>query len=129
LKPDVPTVKPICIGSHDRERTVKSLGFLNSPPPGYTPKGGRNQTGSGLYHPIVKELVLPGRQEELRTNHDYTRAPYRSQGGLTQGWGWFGLCSGHLSRRGYGGSRSHLDREGGQLFLDSQSVARPMMPA
>ena len=84
LKPDVPAVKPICIDSHDRERTVKSLGFLNSPPPGYTPEEGRNQTGSGLYHPIVKELVLPGRQEELRTNPDYTRAPRRSQGRLTE---------------------------------------------
>src|ERR1700691_3105188 len=29
---------------------------------------GSNQTGSGMYHPIVKEQVLPGQLEELQTN-------------------------------------------------------------
>ena len=28
-----------------------------------TGEGGSNQTGSGLYHPIVKEQVLPGQLE------------------------------------------------------------------
>jgi hypothetical protein len=31
-----------------------------------------NQTGSGMYHPIVKEQVLPGQLEELQTNPDCT---------------------------------------------------------
>jgi hypothetical protein len=31
-----------------------------------------NQTGSGMFHQIVKELVLPGLQEGLRTNGDYS---------------------------------------------------------
>jgi hypothetical protein len=31
-----------------------------------------NQTGSGMYHPIVKELVLPGQQEGVQTNPDST---------------------------------------------------------
>jgi hypothetical protein len=30
-----------------------------------------NQTGSGMFHPIVKELELPGQQEGVQTNPDY----------------------------------------------------------
>jgi hypothetical protein len=67
LKPDVPTVEPAFAGRHDRERTVKSLGFSQMPSFAEANKG-KNQTGSGLYHSIVKELVLPGLQEGLRTN-------------------------------------------------------------
>ena len=32
------------------------------------PKQERNQTGSGMYHPIVKEQVIPGQLEGLQTN-------------------------------------------------------------
>jgi hypothetical protein len=30
-----------------------------------------NQTGSGLFHSIVKEQVIPGQLEGLRTNQHY----------------------------------------------------------
>ena len=40
----------------------------------------KNQTGSGMYHPIVKERELPGRLEGLQTNPDTTHTPSRCQG-------------------------------------------------
>jgi len=36
----------------------------------YTRRTDRNQTGSGMYHPIVKEQVNPGQLEGLQTNPD-----------------------------------------------------------
>ncbi|MGC1580206.1 MAG: hypothetical protein WA766_01920, partial [Candidatus Acidiferrales bacterium] len=33
-----------------------------------------NQTGSGMFHQIVKELVLPGLQEGVQTNANYIDA-------------------------------------------------------
>src|SRR6202041_1863727 len=36
----------------------------------YTRRTDRNQTGSGLFHPIVKEQVLPGQLAGLKTNPD-----------------------------------------------------------
>jgi hypothetical protein len=41
----------------------------------YTRRTDRNQTGSGMYHPIVKEQVNPGQLEGLQTNPD-TIEPY-----------------------------------------------------
>jgi hypothetical protein len=38
-----------------------------------------NQTGSGMYHPIVKEQVLPGQLEELQTNLHPTETQFQSQ--------------------------------------------------
>jgi hypothetical protein len=40
----------------------------------YTRRTDRNQTGSGMYHPIVKEQVNPGQLEGLQTNPESTEA-------------------------------------------------------
>ena len=38
-----------------------------------------NQTGSGMFHQIVKEQVLPGQQEGVKTNADYIELRSQSQ--------------------------------------------------
>src|SRR6202030_1557911 len=43
------------------------------------PKQERNQTGSGMYHPIVKEQVIPGQLEGLQTNRHSTDPPSKCQ--------------------------------------------------
>jgi hypothetical protein len=63
------------IGTNSRTRSV----FLKWPSFRYTRNKSRNQTGSGLYHPIVKERILPGRLEGLRTNADSTHHLPESQ--------------------------------------------------
>jgi hypothetical protein len=82
LKPDVSTVaaKP------RSERTVKSLGLsltsnkVQSKTSQFayclgTPEAiDQNQTGSGMYHPIVKEQVLPGQLEGVLMSFDITDA-------------------------------------------------------
>ena len=78
----------ICIATTGNE-LFKSLGFTPPPDTGdgvfsnsFRPRlqeQKANQTGSGLFHSIVKELVLPGRQEELRTNANSTHALPQSQ--------------------------------------------------
>ena len=86
LKPDVSTVpaEAATIGTNCLNRSVfistsntkqKILKLLLSR---YTRNKRQNQTGSGLFHPIVKEQVLPGQQEGLQTNPDATGAfPFR----------------------------------------------------
>jgi hypothetical protein len=50
-------------------RSVHSISPLDMRENKPCPKCGRaNQTGSGTFHSIVKELVLPGLQEGVRTN-------------------------------------------------------------
>ena len=45
-----------------------------------TPKAiDKNQTGSGLIHPIVKERVIPGQLEGLQTNPNPTEARHSCQ--------------------------------------------------
>jgi len=92
LKPDVSTVE-ICIttiGTNCLNRSVSTPSpdtregiFSNSFHPRKREQKA-NQTGSGLYHSIVKELVLPGRQEELRTNPNLTDAVAQSQAVLSK---------------------------------------------
>jgi hypothetical protein len=38
-----------------------------------------NQTGSGMFHQIVKEQVLPGQQEGVQTNANYIEPRPQSQ--------------------------------------------------
>jgi hypothetical protein len=38
-----------------------------------------NQTGSGMYHPIVKEQVLPGQLEGLQAIRNYSDVPFPCQ--------------------------------------------------
>ena len=45
----------------------------------YTRRTNRNQTGSGMYHPIVKEQVNPGQLEGLQTNPDTTEQGSKCQ--------------------------------------------------
>jgi len=85
------------------ERTVKSLGYppvpvhsgpKSSPRPrqnrnqGYSQmirlslcrqRRTKNQTGSGLFHPIVKEQVIPGQLEGLQTNPNLIDSPLLCQ--------------------------------------------------
>jgi len=92
LKPDVSTVE-ICIttiGTNCLNRSVSTPSpdtregiFSNSFHPRKREQKA-NQTGSGLYHSIVKELVLPGRQEELRTNPNLTGGSAQSQAVLSR---------------------------------------------
>src|SRR5579863_6242490 len=65
-------LRPRRFASPRSERTVKSLGILKFNLLRYTRNKLRNQTGSGLIHPIVKEQVLPGRLEEQQTIFNYT---------------------------------------------------------
>ena len=80
LKPEVSTVA----ATLRSERTVKSLGFFSyfkqvqsktsqSSFVSVHPKQETNQTGSGLYHPIVKEQVLPGQLEGVADEPRYYR--------------------------------------------------------
>lgn len=39
------------------------------------PNGNSGKTGSGMYHPIVKEQVIPGQLEGLQTNPHSRDAP------------------------------------------------------
>jgi hypothetical protein len=39
----------------------------------------QQKTGSGMYHPIVKEQVIPGQLEGLQTNANYTDSPLLCQ--------------------------------------------------
>jgi hypothetical protein len=73
------------------ERTVESLGFalqfrstrnhraFSNSLRSAEAEHKRNQTGSGLYHPIVKERILPGRLEELQTIANCTEISADSQ--------------------------------------------------
>jgi hypothetical protein len=63
-----------------RNELFKSLGLSQiKPVHRYTRRTDRNQTGSGLFHPIVKEQVLPGQLAGLKTNPDTTEACPNSQ--------------------------------------------------
>jgi hypothetical protein len=48
--------------------------ILKFPSSRYTRNKERNQTGSGLFHPIVKEQIIPGQLEGLQTNPHPTEA-------------------------------------------------------
>ena len=65
LKPDVSTVS-ICIATIGTNCYIARLSQYSLVP--VHPKQERNQTGSGMYHPIVKEQVIPGQLEGLQTN-------------------------------------------------------------
>lgn len=43
------------------------------------PIGNPGKTGSGMYHPIVKEQVIPGQLEGLRAIHNYSYGPLKCQ--------------------------------------------------
>ena len=69
-----PVSRPRRFASWRSRRTVKSFGCSQWPSSRYTQDNSRNQTGSGLFHPIVKEQVLPGQLEGLQTDpHPITR--------------------------------------------------------
>src|SRR5271156_3332445 len=77
---------------HEWERTVQiarlsQMWYVHR----YTRRTNRNQTGSGMYHPIVKEQVNPGQLEGLQTNPDTTEQVPKCQA-VIQKINWASRC-------------------------------------
>ena len=45
----------------------------------------RQKTGSGMYHPIVKEQVIPGQLEGLQAIRNYSYGPLKCQAAFHPG--------------------------------------------